>query len=134
MFLTMSAKMSLARNSAEVFAVAEHERRIDDAEAFVPLLEIVHGLDEEVLRPRNQVLELHGDRLPELGGVEDLNLDLAVGQLSDPLGHVGDRRPLLRNSRLEVAHLQLHFGLGRRHGESGGERDRRQGCDKAFHI
>ena len=42
----------LCKRIAEVIAVAEHERRVHDAEAGIPGLEIIEGVDKQVLGAR----------------------------------------------------------------------------------
>ena len=106
-----------------IVAVPEHERGVDDAEPVVPDLEVVHGLDEEVLGAGDDVLELHRDGLPELGGVEDLHFDVAVGELVHPLGEEVDGNALVRCRGLQVAGPERR-GRG---GRCRGERARHQG-------
>jgi hypothetical protein len=99
---------------AEVVAVAEHERRVDDSEARVPGLEVVEGIDEEVLRTGDEVFQLRGDRFAELARVEDLDVELAVGFLLDAFGEELDRLTLIGGWRKDVSGLQSHRRAGGR--------------------
>ena len=96
-----------------MLAVAEHERRVHDAEPRVPCLEVVERVDEQVLRARDKVLELRRDRLAEFARVENLNLDFAVGQLFDALGEELGGLPLIGCRRQDMTRLQPHRRFAR---------------------
>lgn len=93
------------------------------SQALVPL----HSGDEERLGTGDHVLELRRVRLAELAIVEDLDLDLAVGELRDPLGEELGCLTLVGLRRGHVTGLEHDVGRRRSLAEPcGADRHRRR--------
>ena len=131
----MHVSKQVAREEGlEVLAIAEHEGRAEDAEAVVPGLVPLHPGDEEPLGTGDHVLELRRVRLAELAVGEDLDLDLAVGELRDPFGEELGRLTLVGLRRGHMPGLEHDVGCGRSLTEPcGADRHRRRVCTEPSH-